>query len=175
MIEPQVVRFDRIRHLGQPAARIHSGRGAGPADQPRGGIADADDPRAERGRHDLGHDAGRVGHGDDPGAGGEFGHAPRDRVDHGDRADRVGQPARADRLLPDHAGVQRGALVGDPAVKPAHAQRREDHVGPAQGRVQVGGGAQRQAAGGQHGGDDAESFGQHVVQYDFVDGKAADG
>ena len=58
-----------------------------------------------------------------------------------DRAQPVGDAARADRLLAEDALVQGDPLVGGAALQAADADRGEDEVGAAQRLVEVGGDA----------------------------------
>ena len=69
--------------------------------------------------------------------------ATRRAMSIGDRdgAQAVGDAARADRLLPEHALGQGDPLVGGAALQPADADRGEDEVGAAQRLVEVGGDA----------------------------------
>jgi hypothetical protein len=175
MIKPQVVGLHPVGHLGERRARIDPGRGAGTAHERDGGVADPDDPRPEAGRHHLGDDAGRIGHRDDPRVSGQLRDAAGDRVDHRHGPRRVRQAAGPDCLLAEHAEFQRGPLVPDPAVQPAHPQRGEDQAGVVQRGVEIGGRAQRQVITGQHIGDHLEPLSGHVEQYDLVGGQAAGG
>jgi hypothetical protein len=110
------------------------------------GVADADDAVAEVAGHGLGDQPGRVGEVDDPGVGGEAGHAPGDVHGHRDRAQAVGDAARADRLLAEDALREGHPLVVGTALQAADADRREDEVGAAQSLVEVGRGGHRGGA-----------------------------
>ena len=111
--------------------------------------------------HGLGDQAGRVGEVDDPGVGGEPGHAAGDVDGDGDGAQSVGDAAGADRLLAEHALGERDPLVVRAALQAADADRGEDEVGAAQRLVEVGGGDHLGRVGhpggllGQHPGDGA--------------------
>ncbi|CAM5505988.1 hypothetical protein STENM327S_01139 [Streptomyces tendae] len=87
-----------------------------------------------------GDDADRVGEVDDPGVRVGPAHPLGDVEHHRHRAQRLGEAARAGRLLADAAALQRPGLVLLPGGLAADAQLEQDRVGTVDGRVQVGGG-----------------------------------
>ena len=163
VVDPDVVRVDPVGHRPEGGARVDATGGAGPADQPDRRVADPDHPRAEGGRHHLGDDPGRVGHRDQPRAGGHRGRPAGDCGGHRDGPGGARQAARADRLLAQQAALEGRPLVADPAVEAARAQRREDHVGPGQGLVETRDGGD-QAAQGRPGQRVAAQHARHHVQ-----------
>ncbi len=90
--------------------------------------------------HGLGDQAGRIGEVDDPGVRREAGHPPGDVDGDGHGAQTVGDAARADGLLAEHALGERHPLVVRPARQPADADRGEDEAGARERLVEVGGG-----------------------------------
>ena len=58
----------------------------------------------------------------------------RDRQDYRHRAQSLGQPARAGRLLPDAPAIEREGLVADPGRLPANPELDQDHVGARRDR-----------------------------------------
>ncbi|MGX1252727.1 hypothetical protein RKD48_005238 [Streptomyces ambofaciens] len=88
----------------------------------------------------AGDDADRVGEVDDPRVRVGPAHPLGDVQHHRHRAQRLGEPARAGRLLADAAALQRPGLVLLPGGLPADPQLEQHGVGAVDGRVQVGGG-----------------------------------
>ena len=105
--------------------------------EPDGHVAQAD--RAVPGvQQGAGDDADRVGEVDDPGAGvgplpGPFRDVQHDRH----RAQRLGQPARAGRLLADAAALQRPGLVPLPGGLAADPELEQDRARPVEPFIQV--------------------------------------
>ena len=163
VVEPHVVQ--------RRAVRVVPERAGGTPAQPDRRVADADHPLAQHPLHRLGDHPGRVGEVDDPGVRGErldpLGHLDGDR--HG--AQPVRQAARAGRLLPEQAQVERHPLVVRAPGQAADPDRREDEVGVRERRVQVGGRRARRARSaspppicGQHVPDRGETALVDVVQ-----------
>ena len=168
---------DEVR-AQQPADATH---------QPDRGVADADDAVAEHGAHRLGDDPGGIGEVDGPRRRRELGDGPRDLEGHGDRAQRIGESARADRLLAQQAEAERDPLVDGAGLRPAHAHGAEHEVRAGHGLAQVGGGDQAGEGDGSSllrqaralllddGADGRQALGVDVVQRDLVDGEAGGG
>lgn len=86
------------------------------------------------------HDPDRVREVDDPGVRVGAADALRDVEDHGHRAQRLGEAARAGRLLPDAAALQRPGLVLVACRLSADAELEQYGVRALHPRVQIGGG-----------------------------------
>ena len=110
-----------------------------PPHQPDGRVADADDAVAEELAHRLRDDASRVGEVDGPRIGRDLRDGARHLAHHGDRAQRVGQAARPDRLLAEQPEVEGHPLVRDPPLGASDPDRGEDEVGAGQRLAQVDG------------------------------------
>ena len=152
VVEPGVV---------EPRARRVDAEGGGDAAaEPDRRVTDADHPVAEVSRHRLGDQTCRVGEVDDPRPGSTSADPPGDVDRDRNRAQAVGDAARADRLLAEHALIQCHTLVGRPALEPADAYRREDEVGAVERPVEVGGDGDRGRVGGS-----GRLLGEHLADH----------
>lgn len=125
----------------------------------------------------AGDDPDRVGEVDDPGVGVGAADAFGDVEDHRDRAQRLGEAARAGRLLADAAALQGPGLVLLAGGLAADAELEEHGVGAVHARVQVGRGDDTavmallgEDAPGESA-DQLQALGGRVDQDEFLDGQ----
>ena len=85
----------------------------------------------------AGHDADRVREVDDPRAGRAFPCAPGDVDGDGDGTQRLREPARSGRFLPDASAFERDGLIADPGGLPADAELEYHDVRSVKAPVQV--------------------------------------
>ncbi len=153
VVEPDVVQVD--------VGRCHPQQRGELALQPDRHVAQPDRavPGLEQG---AGDDAHRVGEVDDPRVRVGPAYPLGDVQHHRHRAQRLGEPARAGRLLADAAALQRPRLVLLPGRLPADPQLEQYGVGAVDGRVQVGGGDHTAAV--PLSGEDAAGQAPHQLQ-----------